>query len=101
MQTDYSTDQVVFQKSSPADGAIFSAHRILSQTSAQAASATVILSTANPPPSNHKTTQLPVEIKEVQISTMASAYGNAGDVCMIDSLENFHIHVSWFLSGVY
>ena len=33
--------------------------------------------------------------------TAASAYRTAGDVSMIDSLENFRIHVSCFPSGVY
>ena len=70
----YSTDRVVFQKSSPASGAIFSAHRKLSQTSAQASSATAILPTANPPRSHHKTTQLPVELAEGSISTVEGAY---------------------------
>ena len=97
----YSTDQVVFQKSSPAGGAIFFAHRGLSQTSAQASSATANSPTANPPRSHRKTTQLPVEIAEGSISIAAGAYRPAGDVSMIDSLKIFRIHVSYFPSGMY
>ena len=97
----YSTDQVVLQKSSPAGGAIFFAHRGLSQTSAQASSATANLPTANPPRSHRKTTQLPVEIAEGSISIAAGAYRTAGDVSMIDSLKIFRIHVSYFPSGMY
>ena len=97
----YSTDQVVLQKSSQAGGAIFFAHRGLSQTSAQASSATVNLPTANPPRSHRKTTQLPVEIAQGSISIAAGAYRTAGDVSMIDSLKIFRIHVSYFPSGMY
>ena len=51
--------------------------------------ATAILPNANPPRSHHKTTKLPqAEIAEGSIFTAASAYGTAGDVSMIDSLEN-------------
>ena len=78
---------MVLQKSSPAGGAIFFAHRGLSQTSAQASSATANLPTANPPRSHRKTTQLPVEIAEGSISIAAGAYRTAGDVSMIDSLK--------------
>ena len=99
--TKYSTDQVVLQKSSPAGGAIFFAHRGLSQTSAQASSATANLPTANPPRSHRRTTQLPVEIAEGSISIAAGAYRTAGDVSMIDSLKIFRIHVSYFPSGMY
>ena len=74
----------------------FYADRGLSQTSAQASPAMAILPTANPPRSHHKTTWLRVEIAEGSIFTTASAYGTAGDVGMIGSLENFRIHVSCF-----
>ena len=99
--TKYSMDRVVLQKSSPAGGAIFFAHRGLSQTSAQASSATAKLPSANPPRSHRKTTQLPVEIAEGSISIAAGAYRTAGDVSMIDSLKIFRIHVSCFPSGMY
>ena len=92
---------MVFQKSLPAGGAIFSAHCRFFQTSAQASSATAILPTANPPRCHRKTTQLPVEIVEGSISTATGAYRTGGDVSMIDSLEIFRIHVSCFLSGSY
>ena len=72
----------------PSRWGYFYADRGLSQTSAQASPATAILPTANPPRSHHKITQLPAEIAEGSIFTAASAYGTAGDVSMIDSLEN-------------
>ena len=73
----------------PSRWGYFYADRGLSQTSAQASPATAILPNENPPRSHHKTTKLPqAEIAEGSIFTVASAYGTAGDVSMIDSLEN-------------
>ena len=73
----------------PSRWGYFYADRGLSQTSAQAFPATAILPNENPPRSHHKTTKLPqAEIAEGSIFTVASSYGTAGDVSMIDSLEN-------------
>ena len=94
----YSTDQVVFQKS-PASGAVFMLRTFSNLRSSllRDRDFTHRKPSAIPP----QTTQLPVEIAEGSIFTTASAYRTAGDVSMIDSLENFRIHVSCFPSGVY
>ena len=95
-------DRVLFFFSKiPSPWGYFNADCGHSQTSTQASSSTAILPLRKPTAIPPQTTQLPVEIAEVSIFTASSTYRTAGDVSMIDSLENFRIHVSCFPSGVY